>query len=307
MKVRRPPGLVLVYHRVTEIPLDPLGLCIRPDVFIAQMEALVRLADVVPLGEIRGGRRGGRRRAALTFDDGYADSAEVVAPILGRLGLPATFFLITGESASPSELWWDRLGHVILDAPDDAGTPVVDVGGKALRLDLRTPAGRARGFTALRRRLRGLAPEQIDADVTAIASAVGSSDGACEHHRRVTPDQVSALLDVGEVGAHTRRHPLLSILDVESAREEIVGSKSDAERLAGSAIRSFSYPYGMEGSFSAASDLVREAGFEMACINLPGIVRRRTDSFAIPRAPAGTCDAESFAPRVAGWFDGNER
>src|SRR5512135_643459 len=42
----------------------------------------------------------GRRAAvSLTFDDGSANQFRVAVPIMDRLGLPATFHIITGEVA----------------------------------------------------------------------------------------------------------------------------------------------------------------------------------------------------------------
>lgn len=44
---------------------------------------------------------------AITFDDGYADNAEVAAPILDRLGLNATFFITAGYMGTGHRFPWD--------------------------------------------------------------------------------------------------------------------------------------------------------------------------------------------------------
>jgi len=44
----------------------------------------------------------------ITFDDGYADNAEVAAPILDALGLSATFFVTTGVMGSEHRFFWDQ-------------------------------------------------------------------------------------------------------------------------------------------------------------------------------------------------------
>src|SRR5439155_585655 len=53
--------------------------------------------------------RAPRNALALTFDDGYRDNLTHVAPILKRLGLPATIFLVTGFIGTPNALWVDRV------------------------------------------------------------------------------------------------------------------------------------------------------------------------------------------------------
>jgi peptidoglycan/xylan/chitin deacetylase (PgdA/CDA1 family) len=93
---------VLMYHRVDDAPS-------RGAVTAAQLErqigwlraegyALVRLADVV---------RHVRERAPLppapvllTFDDGTADAAERLLPLLSRLGAPAAVFAVPGFSGT---------------------------------------------------------------------------------------------------------------------------------------------------------------------------------------------------------------
>ena len=48
------------------------------------------------------------RHLAITFDDGYRDNFEIAAPILERLSLPATFFLVSQWIGSDVVPWWDR-------------------------------------------------------------------------------------------------------------------------------------------------------------------------------------------------------
>lgn len=45
---------------------------------------------------------------SITFDDGYLDNFQVAAPILKKLGLPATFFITTGFVDSANVPNWDK-------------------------------------------------------------------------------------------------------------------------------------------------------------------------------------------------------
>lgn len=114
---------VLCYHlvgggtgSVVDLPVDS---------FVRQLDALERMAVVVPLEELAGPRRvsasGARPRVALTFDDAFRNFADVVWPILETRRLPATLFAPTGflnrshpgplaglESAPPVSWPWLR-------------------------------------------------------------------------------------------------------------------------------------------------------------------------------------------------------
>jgi peptidoglycan/xylan/chitin deacetylase (PgdA/CDA1 family) len=100
---------VLAFHRV-----DDLGFPHPLTCGIAEFESYCRLVAerfrVVPLSEQldRLGRSDAGGTLSITFDDGYLDNYENAAPILERLGLPATFFIATGFIGSDEVAWWDR-------------------------------------------------------------------------------------------------------------------------------------------------------------------------------------------------------
>src|SRR5687768_8753609 len=106
-------GLILTYHRVTNIDRDPLSMAVRPDRFMAHLKVLRDLAECVPLSRVG---RGAHRTVAVTLDDGYADAAEIATPILERVGVPATLFVTSDVVGADGEFWWDRLEHLLLDA-----------------------------------------------------------------------------------------------------------------------------------------------------------------------------------------------
>src|SRR5215469_13685267 len=87
--------LILMYHRVVVLDVDPWSMAVTPESFDAHLDVLshdahlVRLSD---LAEFVGRAELAPRAVALTFDDGYADSIEVAAPIMDRYGAPSTLF-----------------------------------------------------------------------------------------------------------------------------------------------------------------------------------------------------------------------
>ncbi len=301
--MRGPQGLVLAYHRVAYTARDPFGLCVRPDHFAEHLDVLPGLADVVPLTDVRGSGRRGRRRVSITFDDGYADNVEVAAPMLAERGIAATFFLATGGLDPDSEFWWDRLEHMVLDASEAAPPTELRIDGEAVSIDTRGPDSKMATLVALNRRLRTMTPTGIGSALAELGTLIGDWSGACEHHRRLSPTQARVLLEAGEIGAHTRSHPLLPSLDDESARDEIAGSRDDAASIAGAPVRHFAYPFGMAGAFDRrTARLVREAGFDAAFINLRGLVRSRTNPYLLPRVAVGDVRGADFSSSVERWF-----
>lgn len=86
----RPRARVLSFHDVPERLQDE---------FARKLEWLAGTCRVVPLASIhaRTDLDSSRLNVALTFDDGFREHATFVAPLLERLGLPATFFVPSGS------------------------------------------------------------------------------------------------------------------------------------------------------------------------------------------------------------------
>lgn len=101
---------IVAFHRVNDEQSEDDGLTCSS----ARFEEFCRFFSthfrVVPLSQQiaachRNEPMGGT--LSITFDDGYRDNAEVAAPILKRLGLPATFFITTGFIESDRVPFWD--------------------------------------------------------------------------------------------------------------------------------------------------------------------------------------------------------
>jgi peptidoglycan/xylan/chitin deacetylase (PgdA/CDA1 family) len=96
---------VLMYHRVA--PADQVGtslpgLVVPPDLFEAQLQALVAagwqsITAAQLAADLAAGVEVTARTFVITFDDGRRDGYTQAFPILQRLGLVATFYVITGR------------------------------------------------------------------------------------------------------------------------------------------------------------------------------------------------------------------
>ncbi len=147
---------VLMYHRVA--PADDIGrslpgLIVPPDLFAAQLEGLVAAgwrsitaADLA--ADLAAGIVPPPRTFVITFDDGRLDGYTEAFPILRRLGLVATFYVITRRIGDSSALTASQLrrmasagmeigshtvGHVRLTSTSPSNA-LLELSGSATRI-----------------------------------------------------------------------------------------------------------------------------------------------------------------------------
>ena len=107
--------LVLAYHNIVPAGMDGVGdrsLHLPQAAFAAQLDALMRTHDVVPLGDAitEPVARQLRPRAAITFDDAYSGAVTAGLHELRVRDLPATVF-ITPAFLDGRSFWWDMFAH----------------------------------------------------------------------------------------------------------------------------------------------------------------------------------------------------
>ncbi|MBV8257260.1 MAG: polysaccharide deacetylase family protein [Actinobacteria bacterium] len=112
---------ILMYHLVGRVPRfadGPYtrGLTVAPQLFADEMEWLSRngfhaITQLQLLGALEYGKPLPSRPVMITFDDGYRDVLYYAAPVLRRLHMPATAYVITDRvmGHDPSFLDWGGL------------------------------------------------------------------------------------------------------------------------------------------------------------------------------------------------------
>lgn len=289
--------LVFIFHRVVATH-DPL-LPAEPDAgqFDWMVRFIARNFSVLPFGDAVA--RLGRGElpaaaAAITFDDGYHDNYSVALPILQRYGVAATFFIATGF-IDGGRMWNDDIIAAVR-----ASNGVVDWSEDGLgRHDLSSPAARHACLNAVLGRLKYFPHGQRGEIAQRIARRSGV---APESALMMCSAEVRALRAAGmEVGAHTRSHPILSMVDDDQAWAEIAGGKADLEAMLGESVDVFAYPNGNpQRDLSAVHvDMIRRAGFRAAATTASGVGRQGGDPLLIPRFTPWDRSPFRFAARCA--------
>ena len=272
---------ILIFHRVLDEP-DPLLGEVDAATFEQQMSFIKKEFTVLRLGEAcaRLAQRSlPARGVCITFDDGYADNERVALPILARLGLPATFFVATGFLGGRT-MFNDDVIELVRTAPHGSH----DL--SALGLGTCTLGDIASRRAVIDRLLTNIKYRPLAERARLVAQLGESMRGRPATNLMMLPSQVRHLHEQGmEIGGHTVNHPILTALDNESARGEIIGCKHQLEEITDAPVTLFAYPNGKPGQDYGAPhvQLVRECGYTAAVSTTRGVAGARSDPFQLPR------------------------
>jgi peptidoglycan/xylan/chitin deacetylase (PgdA/CDA1 family) len=273
---------VLTFHKVPLAPEDvvpdePGMLEFRKIVdFVATRFPIVSL-DTALHGVSTGSLEPGS--VCLTFDDGYVEWLDTVAPFLKARGLPATCFITTGQ-LDGQPLWHERLRHVIGNAK---GTCIdVTESSQNGRLSLSGINDRQRAVRRLEQFLKERAVSERNELIDKLEFDAGLS---CKQLPCMTEAHVRTLHRQGfAIGAHSVHHPILTQCNDEDAAMEIRQSKDRLEAIIGQPVKHFAYPNGYDTDYNARHiAMVKHAGYEIAFTTQSGAWSGSSDKYQLPR------------------------
>lgn len=268
---------VVNYHRID----DPYrkdfdsfkpNVSATPQDFDRQLDYLAQWFHVVSLKDIAAwldGRKDLPPHAALiTFDDGYLDNYTSAFPLLQKYKFPALVFLTTGHIGTDAPFYWDMAAYCFAHTQHD---------------HLAFPDGRVEHWSNPDQReqvskhwielMKTLpqAEKQIYVDhlptLLGVAIPIGFFQGLMMDWDQVREMQKDGI----EFGAHTIRHPILTRISLEQAREEVTGSKSRIEEELGEPVLGFAYPNGQASDLNEdIQRVVADSGIRAAFTLLNG-------------------------------------
>lgn len=269
---QRPRGYVtvLTYHRIraAAAPIDHpfddgvLGPAVAQ--FREQIQWLRRHADLI--GETKLRRFVERREPLLprstlvSFDDAYRDTFDVAFPILQEFRIPAIVFVPTGLVEQRTLGWWDTIAYLIKRTAE----PRIDLEGTTVSLEghrqevidelhERMKRAKACETAGLLERLSAVCRVPLPSPETQDAELM-----TWEHVREVSRHGIA-------VGSHTHTHRVLTTLEDDEVRRELMTSKTMLEAKIGMPVHSLAYPCGGPGTFDARCQaLAEDCGYSLA-------------------------------------------
>jgi peptidoglycan/xylan/chitin deacetylase (PgdA/CDA1 family) len=296
---------ILEYHSVTSD--DPSEGRVTARTFSRHLRHLVESFSIVTVAEAARRLRSPEPLAedllALTFDDGYADNAELAWPLIEQHHATATVFVTTGF-LDGEPLWFDvarRSLRALARSQPRAAKPLIE----ELRRSL--PGWRASlGVSEYVNRMKYLGIVERERLVSLMTDLALSED---RPSRPLSWEQGRTISRAGgEIGAHTISHPILSGLDRGAQEREILGSRERVATELGVEPSSFAYPNGSRRDFNATTlEIVARAGFEAACTTIRGSNAPGCDPLRLCRLGVGEDSLAALDARLAGLFDEKAR
>lgn len=287
----------LIFHRVRPAfdPAAPQAL--HAERFDEMLGWLKKVFNPLPADEAVERLASGElppRALTITFDDGYADNAEVAMPILQRHGMSAAFFVAT-DYLDGGVMWNDRIALALRGAPEGE-LDLRPFGLELVRVsDL---AGRRKLIGQLIDKLKYLPLPQRAERADRLVELCGVQ---LPRDLMMTRAQVRSLRDGGMVvGGHTCSHPILAVLPADEAEREIADNKTRLEGILGEPIRLFAYPNGGPGKdyVNAHARMVERAGYRAAFTTGWGVSRAGDDLFQLARFTPWDMQRGAFLRRM---------
>lgn len=279
-----------MYHRIATPQSDVWEISVSPQNFEAHLQLLKKMGNVVTLPQLSddiNAKRLKKNSIAITFDDGYIDNFTTAKPLLEKYGLPATFFISTGNTETNKEFWWDELEQIILFTAHLPSQFHMMINETLIIYDLKSemllseqlaeqhikwkactqtsPTTRAGLFYDIWQHLKPLPclnQQQYLQEIRAWAGVNASTRANYRCMQTAELQQLSAN-NLFTIGAHTVTHPALAHHTASFQKEELITNKNFLKQITGKPIDFLAYPYGnySETTISITKDLHFKTAF----------------------------------------------
>jgi len=244
--------------------------------FEQDLDVLQQLGRPVGLQELlewRQGRRSRPRGWFLSFDDGYRQLAEEVAPLLLRRGIPATFFVCT-SLVDNRQIFFEDLAGWIADRLRTASPAMLQAARQVM-------AGQP---LSLQQLLLARVPHWQLLYRLAEIVQFDASGWLASARPYLSSAQIHDLLAAGfTIGAHSVDHPLFCEISPEAGLQQVEQSSRWLGDHFGICDQVFAFPYGefqLSGSFLRSLQSV--AGLRLV-FGTRGIVQDELEPFVVQR------------------------
>lgn len=202
----------------------------------------------------------------FTVDDGYADFAQLAAPIFAGFDCPTTTFLVTDFVSKRRWNWWDRITESFQRSPRPS--VAVSAAGRDWHFDFTNGTPRRKQASSIIEALKQVPDWERRRVVDGIDGWMDSAlpDTPPPEYAALSWESVRRLERSGmEFAPHSITHPVLSRVEDHDLHTEIVGSWEALQRECRDPAPIFGYPQGTSDSYGPREiAAVRASGMQAA-------------------------------------------
>jgi len=249
-------AIILLYHGVTSSRHTDIKNCsgkhIHRDIFEQQMKLISTKCNPVSLRSLvqmlSTSKALPKNTVAITFDDCFQNVYQNAYPILAKYHIPATFFITAGYVNTSKIIWADILEKTI--AALKSKQIVLDFLNESKTYPISNKSEKIKALFDIKSKLKQIEDTQknkfMNYFVKKFQEPIAESD--TDLYSNLSWEQLKEMDSntLFEIGSHTLNHVILSQVDIQKARMEIVESKKTLESHLNHSINLFSYPEGQE-------------------------------------------------------------
>ena len=272
---------IVFYHYVRDVERTPFpGIkALSVSGFAAQLDWLQSRFDVLDGATFEravvAGAQFDRPTALLTFDDGFVDHYEHVFPLLRSRGLGGIFFVVGSTLGDPPVLANVHKTHFLLSCLGAERFAQEAEAALAAEGESGAPTSARHGIyrydeapdVRIKRILNYETPYPVaDRVLEALFTRCIGNSAAFARELYLSPRQIREMARGGMTfGFHTESHPVLSRLDRQAQRRELVDGVRRVGDLTGQESVSFCYPYGFPHTYDDTTlETLQASGYSMA-------------------------------------------
>jgi len=210
-----------------------------------------------------------RNAVLITFDDGYRDNFDLAFPLLKELNIPAIFFIPTLLIDERQLGWWDTIAYLVKKSKKSS------IRFRGRNFDIEShPREAIRFFQEIMKSEKAGSTECMLEELSQVCEV--EMPGIEEiNSELMTWDNLRELASHGmALGTHTHSHRVLSTLEPNEQKEEMIKSKRILEETIGKKVNSIAYPVGNYAHIDLHTHKVaKECGFRLGFSFNTGINR----------------------------------
>jgi len=284
----KPSVIVLMYHDVCEDSDFSSWLRVKKSSFESQMRQLQKICTFIRPSELFQEHllSNNRLNILLTFDDGFVNQYRFALPIFEKFSIPALFFISTENMQTGEIFWFDRIITPIqVKRIDHLDLRLLGLGNYQF-----SSKDEIQRWETIQVLLNGVKEKQkrekhIFQEIMHFFEENYGSEMQrfIEKYRPLTKDEILKMKECGfcYFGSHSHKHEILTHLESEDIRNNLLESKSCLEAVLGEPVTHISYPNGDVNQ--TAEMLCKEAGYDYGYTTQHGVVKEDINRMQIPR------------------------